>query len=112
MYIDCSSHVLQQLALMTRDLYLPLLCNDQLTVSTQSQATHGYTYSYNVDRMIDILHRLMAHIETTKGQEQVGVVQANVCVVVWVWAYFHIYEFDIIITGRCLNCTAIHRSVS
>ena len=77
MYLDCSEHVLQQLALMTRDLYLPLLCNEQLTSGNQSQTTHGYAYSYSTDRMLDVLHRLMAHVETTKGQQQVSVEKVN-----------------------------------
>ena len=77
MYLDCSAHVLQQLSLMTRDLYLPLLCNEQLTTGGQSQATHGYAYTYSADRMLDVLHRLMAHIETTKGQQHVSL---NPCV--------------------------------
>ena len=70
MYLDCSPAVLDQLRIITRELYLPLLCNEHLTANTQSSA-QNFTYSYNSDRMLDVLHRLMAHIETTKGQEEV-----------------------------------------
>lgn len=62
MYLDCSSNSLQQLDLLTREVYLPLLCTD---------VSHANSYGASADKLMDILHRLMATLETTEGHIEV-----------------------------------------
>ena len=62
MYIDCTSDSLEQVDLITREIYLPLMCSD---------LGHVGAYGISADKMMDLLHRLMAHMETTHGHIQV-----------------------------------------
>ncbi|ELU01785.1 hypothetical protein CAPTEDRAFT_107782 [Capitella teleta] len=51
-------NALRQLDLLTREVYLPLLC---------TEVNHANRYGINADKLMDILHRLMATVETAEG---------------------------------------------
>ena len=62
MYMDCGENAMAQLDLLTREVYLPLLCAD-----TQ----HAVNYGLSADRLMDLLHRLMSQVETIQGHTEV-----------------------------------------
>jgi dynein heavy chain len=62
MYHDLSQQPLQQLDIVTREVMLPLLASD---------THHATAYGIHADKLMDVLHRLMAHLETTQGHIQV-----------------------------------------
>ena len=62
MYVDCAESPLAQLDLLLREVHLPLLASD---------VQHAARYGVNVDKLMDVLHRLMAHVETAQGHLQV-----------------------------------------
>ena len=62
MYADCCERPLKQLDLLLREVYLPLLC---------SETPHAAACGVSPDKLMDVLHRLMAAVETTEGQSQV-----------------------------------------
>ena len=64
MYMDCGDNALLQLDMLTREIYLPLLCSD-----TQHAAKHGVSS----DKIMDLLHRLMSQVETVQGHTEVHV---------------------------------------
>ena len=63
MYLDCPENPLAQLDILTREVYLPLLTSD---------VGHASSYGISADKLMDVLHRLMSHVETTQGHLQVG----------------------------------------
>ena len=53
---------LDELDQLTRDVYLPLLCtNDSSTT----------VFGLHPDKLMDVLHRLMAYVTTTQGHAKV-----------------------------------------
>ena len=62
MYFDCSQDALRQLDIVSREVYLPLLCTD---------TTYATNYGMSADKLMDVLHRLMATVETTQGHTEV-----------------------------------------
>ena len=64
MYLDSADNALEQLDLVTREVYLPLLCTDQTHMAN--------SYGISADKVMDLLHRLMAHLETTQGHVEVS----------------------------------------
>ncbi|XP_033641709.1 dynein beta chain, flagellar outer arm-like [Asterias rubens] len=56
-YTDCDTTSLTQLDLLSREVYLPLLCTDGLL-------TYG---GVSADKLMDILHRMMGNVEVTEG---------------------------------------------
>ncbi|XP_055866060.1 uncharacterized protein LOC106055129 isoform X2 [Biomphalaria glabrata] len=60
-YMDCSRAPLEHLELTIREVFLPLLATNSQIVSTSSG---------NGDKIMDILHRLMAAAEVTQGHMQ------------------------------------------
>ncbi|XP_064650622.1 uncharacterized protein LOC135502065 isoform X3 [Lineus longissimus] len=57
-YMDCSESTLQHIDLLTREVFLPMLCVDQNV---------AINAGVNSDKLMDILHRLMGTVETTEG---------------------------------------------
>ncbi|CAH1797693.1 unnamed protein product [Owenia fusiformis] len=57
-YTDCSDVPLEHIELLTREVYLPLLCIDQ---------SHASALGINADKLMDVLHRLMATVEVAQG---------------------------------------------
>lgn len=62
MYVDCSSQPLEHLNLLTRQVFLPFLCTNQNLADASAT---------NADKLMDVLHRLMATVEVTQGQIEV-----------------------------------------
>ncbi|XP_071959570.1 uncharacterized protein [Antedon mediterranea] len=56
-YTDCNAVALNQIDLLAREVYLPLLCTDGVQ-------TYG---SVSADKLLDILHRMMGMAEVTEG---------------------------------------------
>ncbi|XP_033103095.1 dynein heavy chain 9, axonemal-like [Anneissia japonica] len=56
-YTDCNTIALNQLDLLAREVYLPLLCTDGVQ-------TYG---GVSADKLLDILHRMMGMTEVTEG---------------------------------------------
>ena len=63
-YQDCTENVLSQVDLLTREIYLPLLCSEQ---------GHAYSYGMSADKLMDLLHRLMGGVEVTQGHAHVSI---------------------------------------
>lgn len=61
--MDCSRAPMEHLELTIREVFLPLLATNSQIVST---------FSGNGDKIMDILHRLMAAAEVTQGHMQVS----------------------------------------
>ncbi|XP_064599567.1 LOW QUALITY PROTEIN: uncharacterized protein LOC135466077 [Liolophura sinensis] len=59
MYVDCSSQPLEHLNLLTRQVFLPFLCTNQNLADASGM---------NADKLMDVLHKLMATVEVTQGQ--------------------------------------------
>ncbi|KAK2144654.1 hypothetical protein LSH36_739g00023, partial [Paralvinella palmiformis] len=57
-YFDTSEDILKQLDIMSREVYLPLLCSD---------TSHATSYGISPDKLMDVLHRMMSIVEITKG---------------------------------------------
>ena len=53
---------MKQLDIMSREVYLPLLCSD---------ASHAPNYGISPDKLMDVLHRMMATVEVTTGYVEV-----------------------------------------
>ena len=53
---------LDELDQLTRDVYLPLLCTNDGTTSV---------FGLHPDKLMDVLHRLMAYVTTTQGHSKV-----------------------------------------
>ena len=62
-YQDCIDNALLQLDLLTREIYLPLLCSEQ---------GHASSYGLSADKLMDLLHRLMGGVEVTQGHAHVS----------------------------------------
>ena len=62
MYMDCGDNALLQLDMLTREIYLPLLCSDTV---------HASAHGISADKMMDLLHRLMSQVETVQGHTEV-----------------------------------------
>jgi hypothetical protein len=60
--MDCSESTLQHIDLLTREVFLPMLCVDQNV---------AINAGVNSDKLMDILHRLMGVVETTEGHVKV-----------------------------------------
>ena len=61
-YQDSTDNALSQVDLLTREIYLPLLCSEQ---------GHASSYGMSADKLMDLLHRLMGGVEVTQGHAQV-----------------------------------------
>ena len=62
-YQDCTDNALSQVDLLTREIYLPLLCSEQ---------GHASSYGLSADKLMDLLHRLMGGVEVTQGHAHVS----------------------------------------
>lgn len=63
LFLDCMVDPLDELDQLTRDVYLPLLCiNDSSTPM----------FGLHPDKLMDVLHRLMAYVTTTQGHSKVS----------------------------------------
>ncbi|KAI0240669.1 Dynein beta chain, flagellar outer arm [Lamellibrachia satsuma] len=61
LFLDCMVDPLDELDQLTRDVYLPLLCiNDSSTPM----------FGLHPDKLMDVLHRLMAYVTTTQGHSK------------------------------------------
>lgn len=63
MYMDCGENALLQLDMLTREIYLPLLC---------SGTFHASSHGLNADKIMDLLHRLMSQVEIAQGHTEVA----------------------------------------
>ena len=77
---ECFKQPLDHLKLITREVYLPLLARG---VGEQS------------DNMLDMLHRLLSLLQTTRGNVEVGNLSHQACVPshIYVYLYAHAYDF-------------------
>ena len=57
-YFESSSRVFNHVDMMTREVFMPLLCLDQ------DASEHG-------DQLMDIMHRIMSQISLTQSQIEV-----------------------------------------
>ena len=57
-YTDCNISVLENLDLLTREVFLPLLCSDE---------TQMDKFAVSTDRLMDQLHRITANAEVSSG---------------------------------------------
>ncbi len=62
MYLDVTDNALLQMDLLSREVYLPLLCSEQ---------GHASSYNMSADKLMDLLHRLMGGLEVTQGHTHV-----------------------------------------
>ena len=81
MYMDCGDNALNQLDMLTREVYLPLLCGD---------ISHASSHGISADKLMDLLHRLMSHVETIQGHTEV----------IHVYIYQKKYDNDILIDHK------------
>lgn len=61
--MDCDEDSLVQLDLLSREVFLPLLCSEE--------AYNNSAQGANSDRLMDMLHRLMASVEVIQGHTMV-----------------------------------------
>ena len=61
-YMDCGDNVLLHLDMLTREIFLPLICSD---------THHATRNGVSADKVMDILHRLMSQVETVQGHTEV-----------------------------------------
>lgn len=61
MFMDCSSNALEHIEMLCREVYLPLLCSDPYSANDTG---------VNADKLLDVLHRLMAHVEIAQGHAE------------------------------------------
>ena len=61
-YTDCGDNVLLHLDMLTREIFLPLLCSD---------SHHASRNGVSADKVMDLLHRLMSQVETIQGHTEV-----------------------------------------
>lgn len=62
-YMDCTMVPLEHLELSLREVFLPLLGTNLPSISGAG---------VNGDKVVDILHRLMAAVQVTRGHVEVG----------------------------------------
>jgi len=62
-YTDCEGVLLDDIDLVTREVFLPLLCSDE----SQTKSS-----SVSADRLMDQLHRITANAEVSSGYIRVS----------------------------------------
>ena len=109
-YMDCTSVPLEHLELTIREVFLPLL-------GTNSPSVTGA--GINGDKLMDILHRLMAAVEVSQGHVEVSwgwvLIITGTCGDHWGWLSVMIrtcgcpVSWLSVITGSCGNQSAVLR---
>ena len=69
-YTDCDAVLLDDIDLVTREVFLPLLCADE---------SHVKGSSVSADRLMDQLHRITANAEVSSGYIKVCDVTSLMC---------------------------------